>query len=323
MSDQIAKVENNNKKKLTSVITWNGETEEFSGWRAQFEANLMLEDEDLYDVLVKHLDADFEAEEKSSRKIMALLIQSIPKKSTLMSGLVVLKNDGIAAYRQWHKKFAGVQANRVMRLWTKITRIERGEHEKITDYLTRLELARMELEDLREPVSELMMMGLALRIGEKESKIMAASMHGLTTFEQVKERLMAYETRDQPADKGAYGADGSGGMAISARGVNKKCSYCKKLGHYESDCFTKQKDENKSGGDRMLCYYCDKAGHVKRDCPKKKRHDEQDGKEDSDPEHGSGSDCIEEFKKYKQYKKDQKAKKMAAANLGITMEFDG
>lgn len=145
MSDQIAKVENNNKKKLTSVITWNGETEEFPGWRAQFEANLMLEDEDLYDVLVKHLDADFEAEEKSSRKIMALLIQSIPKKSTLMSGLVVLKNDGIAAYRQWHKKFAGVQANRVMRLWTKITRIERGEHEKITDYLTRLELARMEL----------------------------------------------------------------------------------------------------------------------------------------------------------------------------------
>ena len=33
--------ETDNKKKLRSVISWNGEADEFTGWKAQFEANLM------------------------------------------------------------------------------------------------------------------------------------------------------------------------------------------------------------------------------------------------------------------------------------------
>jgi hypothetical protein len=37
-----------NKKKLRSVISWNGEADEYTGWKAQIEANLMLEDEDLF-----------------------------------------------------------------------------------------------------------------------------------------------------------------------------------------------------------------------------------------------------------------------------------
>ena len=95
----------------------------------------MLEDEDYFEVLEKHSDETYEADAESSRRIMALLLQSIPKKSPLMNGLIVLKNNGMKAYREWHLKFAGATAMRVMNLWTKITSIERGHGETITNYI--------------------------------------------------------------------------------------------------------------------------------------------------------------------------------------------
>ena len=155
----------------------------------------MLEDEDLFEVLEKHSDETYEADAKSSRRIMALLLQSIPKKSPLMNGLIVLKNDGMKAYREWHLKFAGATAMRVMNFWT--MRSPRSSaataRRSRTSYISRLEMVRMELLDLKEPVSEMMMVGLAMRLGDRRvSDLMSATLHDVTSFEEVKKKLLIY-----------------------------------------------------------------------------------------------------------------------------------
>ena len=310
-----------NKKKLQSVISWNGEADEFTGWKAQFEANLMLEDEDLFEVLEKHSDETYEADAKSSRRIMALLLQSIPKKSPLMNGLIVLKNDGMKAYREWHLKFAGATAMRVMNLSTKITSIERGHGETIANYI--MEMVRMELLDLKEPVSEMMMVGLAMRLGDRRvSDLMSATLHDVTSFEEVKKKLLIYETRDQHAGVKSEPPvrRNPGEVACGAKYLKgKRCGYCNKKGHSENDCMTKQRDEDKSDG-VVRCYYCQKRGHVRRECPRKARHDEAGLNSES----GSSSESDDaDSDSQKKTKKGKKGKKQHIVNGCRIEEFKG
>lgn len=52
------------------------------------------------------------------------------------------------------------------------------------------------------------------------------------------------------------------------RGLNgnsrrKQCNFCKRLGHFEKDCY--QKKNLKNNGARA-CYYCNSPDHLIRDC---------------------------------------------------------
>ena len=162
---------------------------------------------------------------------------------------------------------------RVMNLWTKITSIERGHGETITNYISRLEMVRMELLDLKEPVSEMMMV-LAMRLGDRRvSDLMSATLHDVTSFEEVKKKLLIYETRDQHAGVKSEPPvrRNPGEVACGAKYLKgKRCGYCNKKGHSENDCMTKQRDEDKSDG-VVRCYYCQKRGHVRRECPPGRR----------------------------------------------------
>ena len=84
----------------------------------------------------------------------------------------------------------------------------------------------------------------------------------------------------------------------------------------------KQRDEDKYDG-VVRCYYCQKRGHVRRDCPRKARHDKaglhsvSDSSSDSDD-----ANSDPQYKNVKKHKKDNKGKKMDAAN-GATQMFQG
>ena len=112
------------------------------------------------------------------------------------------------------------------------------------------------------------MVGLAMRLGNRRvSDLMSATLHDVTSFEEVKKKLLIYETRDQHAGVKSEPPvrRNPGEVACGAKYLKgKRCGYCNKKGHSENDCMTKQRDEDKSDG-VVRCYYCQKRGHIRRE----------------------------------------------------------
>ena len=61
-------------------------------------------------------------------------------------------------------------------------------------------------------------------------------------------------------DRGSVGGQNRGANVNSRR---KQCNFCKRLGHFEKDCYQKKNLQN--NGVRA-CYYCNSSDHLIRDC---------------------------------------------------------
>lgn len=61
----------------------------------------------------------------------------------------------------------------------------------------------------------------------------------------------------------------------------KKCSNCRKKGHFASDCRQRNSGggknvDKKTGRDARMCFRCGKTGHIAKDCKSDKKNEDYD-----------------------------------------------
>lgn len=196
---------------------------------------------------------------------------------------IVMSDPNQNAYDIWNllcTKYEPVDDYTAASLWHEISTLSMNKNEDPTKMIVKLEELNLKMKkiDPSGGLNDMMLKTIILERLPEHYKLMKATydLQGLSTVTLGKIKQDVARIFLQKV--GNTGNKDS--LALNAQEGVKQCTYCKKRGHLEKDCWSKNgmpkngnsKGNNNGGGKsknkNTFCYYCKQKGHIKSYCPK-------------------------------------------------------
>ena len=202
-----------------------------------------------------------EHERKKQRfMVWCELVQCLDKSS--INVIRLHKPDGVETWKAVVGKHRSTERPRIQTLLTQLAGLKMAPgKEKLTDYLTRAEGVRLDLQEASEMISDSMFSEMVLKGFPRTFENIATVLNFELQkgYEKMKQDLINFaNTRaEHGTDVASTAFHKSGGN--SSRKIT--CFKCQKESHMARDCRSKQS---------RACFQCNAKGHFARDCKSKK-----------------------------------------------------
>ncbi len=143
---------------------------------------------------------------------------------------------------------------RIQTLLTQLTTLKMNSGEPISDYLTRAEMLKLDLEEAGEQTSDTMFSAMVLKglPAAYESIVTVLNFGVQKHFNDMKQDLINFANTRCSA-----GSDVASTAFHSSGKKREACFKCKAEGHWAKDCKAKE---------TRTCHKCKKKGHIAKDC---------------------------------------------------------
>ena len=269
-------------------LQFSGEEDDFAYWSEKFEGYMHTKK------LRGQLLGTDASNDDEKYNVWAELVQCLDKRSIMMLKSEC-KGNRPEAWKRLTAHFSRSETPRVMNLLEQLTSLSLKPTEEMTDYLIRAETLSSSLEVAGEKTSEKLLVSVVLK-GLPDSYEYFKTVHDFsktpTPFSDLKKALKNFADSQKLKDCGNSSNTKSEAALFVSRDNSKKfsgkcfccnksghmkssctvkqCSFRKKFGHNESNCFQKSKLDKKSENRTNFSQSCEFSFYCGSDCSKSK-----------------------------------------------------
>ena len=244
-------------------LIFDGDEQKYELWEVKFLGYMRLQK------LLKVIIGE-ETDTTKNEEAFAELVQCLDDRSL---SLIIrdAKDDGKKALEILREYYLGKSKPRIISLYTELTSLKKGTDENVTDYIIRAETAATSLKTAGETISDSLLVAMVLKglpVEYKTFSTVVAQKDKIMSFSEFKVALRSFEETEKCQQ--AHSSVEDSVMNIKPRQEGVKCHFCGKLGHRQSDCWIKAREENKAKGKQnRWCEHCKSHTHDTKYCRKK------------------------------------------------------